>query len=93
MRELCFRVETPSQAELYTPAEHGDSCSEDGRLLRQVGTTDLGNLAAGCSECRIGAGVLPGNVVCECKTGAMRNYKRGTVAAGPDGRGSSRAQE
>ena len=49
-------------------------------------------MAASCSMCRIGAGIRFGHVVSERTTSAMRIYKRGTVAADTDDRGSWRAQ-
>ena len=50
-------------------------------------------MAASCSKCGIGAGIRLGQLVRKRKADAMRIYKRGTVAADTDDRGSWRAQK
>jgi len=71
---------------------YDDSRTTNGRLPRQAGKTNLGNMAASYSERHIGARICHGHLVCERKTSAMRRYRRSTVPTGTNGRGSWRAQ-
>ena len=80
-------------AQSFTLAKHGNWYATSGRCPCQAGEAGLGRMVASCCECRIGAGICLGHMVCEYKTSAMRNYERSTAAAGADDRGSGRAQK
>jgi hypothetical protein len=70
------------------PTEHDESRTTKWRTSSSDWKTDLGCMDASCSERGIGAWICLGHVACKRKTNAMRNYKRSTIAADADDRGS-----